>query len=1009
MIYTPKLNEIQNKIQNLLEKLEINSQFEKAKLIRDLVCRLHTIFESRRINTETLYNILYIIIQLAQSPLITTIDVDVLREKFEERYMRVEANKIIKNKKFNPEDLNFKRTVQFEPVDYNEESVEFSEDSDEELKEKCEDYLKFNSNYLEDDNQKAQRNIYGTSTMNTNINENSKINIDNYLVKINKNLFYPSSTNTKILNNIFNKNNPVLLEHLMKIHSRYDRESQEALTKIYLNLFNNKSEYKNCVSLQNIQKISMEGKGSVPIIWNPSNLYGDKTKIDAPHFNSNLEMNIDKNIVSSDFLLSIILVNLTYFDYSSIEDKFHFMNKFQPYICLDIEDQLFQNILSEINSFWNSLNFLRQFDLILERHEIKSVTIERFSFIIKEFLNLHDKILQSFSLLLNHQNGKLLSTNENEIFIKDASEFNLNFVIDLILISNNFIKEKLQNRLKFSLTNFFFFYSNHIYGILDYFINICKNTILIKSNLKKLNKSSNCLFVKDFIDMIYNYSKSKLILTNKNLFKINFEVFFNLIAVYLQIIYEFAINGNLIDTYNEFFIDHLITKKENSKVIYNFNEKFQKFNWIESLKIKSFKFNKIEGASVPQFLMINNVHFKILETCKSTFLLKNLKNSEKNKNSDSENESPHSIFTDDNLGLWKINQSFYDYLKEQIELFYKIEKFMSDEHNMVTRPENEYKANTIDLNRINQNLEENKNINQKMLTDFPFKAYNPENNFEIKLVDNYHSLNYIDEIFYERDEDSVKNVNNFDGENSKLMSNKSNLNLAGHLNESQVKHVYVNPLQNINYRSYYFTHDGKIEEMKEIEALQQIINSEEERFLKKKKISDNIQSSFLTFDLEHIIKNLIISRILSINQMVNKKLLSYLFDVEKLSDHFNVIFNFFLFRSGFSMNKFTMELNSYINSGVNFNNFFLMNLLNEISHNSDLISSRDKILKYVSINFKDANSAYLNFQDSFVVVEYQPKLPINIFFDNSINEGYNIIFNYLLRVKRASSMIKNAE
>ena len=61
MIYTPQPREIEQKIIFLLEKLEINSQFEKAKLLFDLICRLKTIFNNKNINSEILLNSLYVI------------------------------------------------------------------------------------------------------------------------------------------------------------------------------------------------------------------------------------------------------------------------------------------------------------------------------------------------------------------------------------------------------------------------------------------------------------------------------------------------------------------------------------------------------------------------------------------------------------------------------------------------------------------------------------------------------------------------------------------------------------------------------------------------------------------------------------------------------------------------------------------------------------------------------------------------------------------------------------
>jgi len=99
LTYVPTKKEIQQKVENLIEKLEVNSQNEKGSLINDSINRVKTIFEESNIDTEFFYNIIFLLIQLSHSPLMTTIDLDMLRERFESRYIKTETNKIMRNTK----------------------------------------------------------------------------------------------------------------------------------------------------------------------------------------------------------------------------------------------------------------------------------------------------------------------------------------------------------------------------------------------------------------------------------------------------------------------------------------------------------------------------------------------------------------------------------------------------------------------------------------------------------------------------------------------------------------------------------------------------------------------------------------------------------------------------------------------------------------------------------------------------------------------------------------------
>ena len=114
--------------------------------------------------------------------------------------------------------------------------------------------------------------------------------------------------------------------------------------------------------------------------------------------------------------------------------------------------------------------------------------------------------------------------------------------------------------------------------------------------------------------------------------KLYTEIFIHFIGTYMKLVYEFILNKNLIDINNEFIIDHINNKalpnSIKNKVIFFFDKKYTIDNWANSFQIRQFtpdETSKMKYPCVPAPLMINDIHFKILETGKTTFLLKNAK------------------------------------------------------------------------------------------------------------------------------------------------------------------------------------------------------------------------------------------------------------------------------------------------------------------------------------------------------------------------------------------------
>ena len=58
LLYVPRPKDVEAKIESLTEKLDINSQFDKSKLLNDYINRLKTIFENKSpIKKENLFSL----------------------------------------------------------------------------------------------------------------------------------------------------------------------------------------------------------------------------------------------------------------------------------------------------------------------------------------------------------------------------------------------------------------------------------------------------------------------------------------------------------------------------------------------------------------------------------------------------------------------------------------------------------------------------------------------------------------------------------------------------------------------------------------------------------------------------------------------------------------------------------------------------------------------------------------------------------------------------------------
>ena len=165
--YISRKADVLKRIEGLKEKLELNNQNEKSELIQNYINRLQTIYENKTpVQKDNLYSYLNLIIRLAYSPLKTRVNIEYLKEQFENRYL---ANKYggyninidYYNKVNQIEPI---KTVEIPEVDYNEKTPSISEDEEDE-----------NSKIDIDDNKEDKNIVIENEDKNDNINEKNEI------------------------------------------------------------------------------------------------------------------------------------------------------------------------------------------------------------------------------------------------------------------------------------------------------------------------------------------------------------------------------------------------------------------------------------------------------------------------------------------------------------------------------------------------------------------------------------------------------------------------------------------------------------------------------------------------------------------------------------------------------------------------------------------------------------------------------------------------------------------
>ena len=286
--YIPRKSEVMNNFEGLIEKLELNNQMEKTKLLQNYINRLQTIYENKSPSKkDNLYSYINLIIKLAHSPLKTRVNLDYLKEQFENRYL---ANKYggydINIDYYNKvNEIEMPKPIEIPEVDYNEKTPSITEDEEEENS---------NNNNEDENNDNANDIIMSNENNNNNyeiIKENKEI--------INLPFTYEGQREKGLVNN--------LLEYLYKSKSKLfvDKDYYNKMPKIFFN-------YMLTVNtrLDNNLITKYEQVSSDFILFRILNIFIEEYKTDDASNTKEIFMNkffnIDTNDISKKLLNNIV-------------------------------------------------------------------------------------------------------------------------------------------------------------------------------------------------------------------------------------------------------------------------------------------------------------------------------------------------------------------------------------------------------------------------------------------------------------------------------------------------------------------------------------------------------------------------------------------------------------------------------------------------------------------------------------------------------------------------------
>ena len=338
--YISRKNDVINRVEGLKEKLELNNQNEKSELLQNYINRLQTIYENKTpVQKDNLYSYINLIIRLAYSPLKTRVNIEYLKEQFENRYLSNKYGGYDINKDYYDKmnQIEIVKTVEIPEVDYNEKTPSISEDEEE--------------------------------------NENSKIELDDS----DKNISVKNENSDENIN-VINKKNEI-----MKLDFTYEGQKEKGIVDNLIEYLY-KAKSKLFVEKDYFNKMPK-------VFFNY--MLAANTRL-----NDNLIAKYEQ--VSSDFILFRVL-NILIEEYKTDDasnTKENFINQFFDINTTDIPNNLLKDILSGIYKRRKQISYLRKIRMNFDKAGIHSLMSDKLVFLINQFLNVHDNVISLFQKVM---------------------------------------------------------------------------------------------------------------------------------------------------------------------------------------------------------------------------------------------------------------------------------------------------------------------------------------------------------------------------------------------------------------------------------------------------------------------------------------------------------------------------------------------------------------------------------------------------------------------------------
>ena len=321
-------------------------------MFSDLLERIKTIFKDKKVPLDSIYSLISILMKLSFNPINNPINIEYLRENFENRCITCQKQRIVRNANLNPLIIyDQEKSFNEEKWKYLQEEsmeVDLSEDEEKIIQVEKRNEIEEKMDIIWEDKNIMKRKL--------NLNKNFDLEKKCFLFK----KLYPS---------LYNETDMRIYLHMIQINSRFSIKKLKKFSDLYTKI--------------------------------------DKSKFISQTFNSNnviSGLNDKRKLcINTEFIINSLLLSFRNLKGSLISS----ISDLKNYCLVDVNQLIINELLEELFPYIEKIDFLRKFEVKLDELKFKSNLKQSINFFVKDFLVFFDLVISNFSKVFNYQLGKI--------------------------------------------------------------------------------------------------------------------------------------------------------------------------------------------------------------------------------------------------------------------------------------------------------------------------------------------------------------------------------------------------------------------------------------------------------------------------------------------------------------------------------------------------------------------------------------------------------------------------